>query len=364
MKSVLVLIMGLCVAGCGDKPTASQPPLVSDIKDDETVVFFNTSGWLDEEENVWQLPIHGWIYEPEDSTARKAAFRVVLEEQFDLTTAQNQENNLTERLNLLIADNERGKTIVIRIGDRVIALPKSAENGHFQETISLSVEDVEKNADDGIVRFSAVTEAGEERAFKGQIRLDTPTGLSVISDIDDTVKISHVTDKRRLMEQTFLRDFEAASGMSQLYQVLADSGVAFHYVSSSPWQLYQPLDEFLEQSGFPWATFSLKAVRFRDETLLSLFKKGTETKPKAITAILDRYPNRQFILVGDSGEQDPEVYAKLLRERPNQVIRVLIRNVTQEKSDNQRFMDLFAELDQGRWQLFDHPKGIVGYVTH
>ena len=83
-------------------------------------------------------------------------------------------------------------------------------------------------------------------------------------------------------------------------------------------------------SGFPWATFNLKAVRFRDETLLDLFKKGTETKPLIIKGILDRYPGRTFILVGDSGEQDPEVYAALLREYPNQVLQAYIRNVAED----------------------------------
>ena len=147
--------------------------------------------------------------------------------------------------------------------------------------------------------------------------------------------------------------------MADLYRRWSGEGVAFHYVSSSPWQLYEPLDEFLAGSGFPWSTFSLKPVRFRDETLLDLFKKGTETKPRAIEAILDRYPARQFVLVGDSGEQDPEVYAAMMRRRPDQIAKVYIRNVTQESADNARFTTLFADIDRNRWQLFDDPKSLA-----
>ena len=178
----------------------------------------------------------------------------------------------------------------------------------------------------------------------------------MISDIDDTVKISNVTDRKSLLEHTFLLDFVAAPGMAELYRNWAADDVGFHFVSSSPWHLYEPLSEFLDSSGFPAATFSLKSVRFRDETLFDLFKKGTETKPAAIRKILDRYPGRKFVLVGDSGEQDPEVYAALLRERPEQILRVYIRNVTQESADNERFGEVFESIDPDRWQLFTDPQ--------
>jgi len=123
--------------------------------------------------------------------------------------------------------------------------------------------------------------------------------------------------------------------------------------------LYAPLREFLDRDAFPWASFSLKAVRFRDETLLDLFKQGTETKPAAIGNILDRYPYRRFVLVGDSGEQDPEVYAELLRNRPEQVLRVYIRNVTQADRDDERFASVFDGIDADRWQLFTNPEALT-----
>ncbi len=144
--------------------------------------------------------------------------------------------------------------------------------------------------------------------------------------------------------------------MAALYREWSTDDTGFHFVSSSPWQLYDPLREFLDRDGFPWASFSLKPVRFRDETLIDLFKKGTETKPAAIEKILDRYPDREFVLVGDSGEQDPEVYADLLRNRPDQILKIYIRNVTQESVDTARFTTLFADTDRDRWQLFEDPK--------
>jgi len=354
--AVLVLFLG-----CEDRepPSSSERPVFSDIKPDEHVVFFRTSGWLDEDRHEWHLPIHGWIYEPEDSASRKAIFEKGLEEQFDLVTNSETAAILARRVNLLIADNERDKKIVVSIADRDYEFPPSAENGHFEMTITVPAADAEEYSHGGFIEYAAVTRTSESRQFKGMVRLVQPTGQSVISDIDDTVKITAVTDRKSMLEHTFLLDFVAAPGMPQLYRSWAGDDVSFHFVSSSPWQLYSPLSEFLDNSDFPWATFDLKAIRFRDESIFDLFKKGTETKPATIEQILSTYPGRQFVLVGDSGEQDPEVYAGLLREHPEQVLKAYIRNVTQETADNARFTAVFDGIDPARWQLFDDPEALT-----
>ena len=351
-----VILISALLGATGCSPATEANIVASDIKADETVVFFRTAGWQDPADGAWHLPIHGWIYEPQDSTVRLAALRQILKSKFELPVGAEHEDNFSRRANLLIADNERGKRIVIEIAGREHVLQPSVENGQFSDTLVVSAADAARYAGDGYLRYTAVTQADENRTFEGEVRLVPAEGLSFVSDIDDTVKISNVTDRKRLMEQTFLQDFVAAPGMADLYGEWSARDVSFHYVSSSPWQLYSPLQEFLDGAGFPWATFSLKAVRFRDTTLFDLFKKGTETKPPAIEAILDRYPNRRFVLVGDSGEQDPEVYADLLRKRPEQILGVCIRNVTGESSDDARFRAVFAGLDRSRWQLFEDPK--------
>ena len=357
MRRIYVLCTLLSLLGCQQSgPQDDTAAVTSDIKADESVVFFRTSGWFDDARQEWHLPVRGWIYEPEDSVARRAAFEKILEETYELSANEETQDNLSRRLNLLIADNERGKGIVISIAGDTYELPPSAENGHFGTTLVISAADAAKHSVDGLIAYNAVTAEDEAREFAGAVRLVAPEGISIISDIDDTVKVSRVTDRRELLEHTFLLDFVAAPGMAELYRDWSGrEDIAFHFVSSSPWQLYEPLSEFLDQHGFPWATFSLKAVRFRDETLLDLFKKGTETKPLAIAEILDRYPDRQFILVGDSGEQDPEVYAAMMRDRPGQIAGVYIRNVTGERAGDERFRALFADIDPDRWRLFQDP---------
>ncbi|MDJ0709676.1 MAG: DUF2183 domain-containing protein [Woeseiaceae bacterium] len=357
MLRSLLLVAVLAAAGCtGEAPAAAHAPNgVTDIKPDEHLVFFNTSAWLDESGAHWQIPVHGWVYEPEDSTFRRSVFETVLEEQFELEVTEANEDIFARRLNLLIADNERNKNVAVQAAGQHFVLPPSAESGQFSETLTIPAADVESHAENGMLRITAVLGEHDDRSFEGIVKLVPPAGTSVISDIDDTVKISGVLDKKTLLDYTFLREFEAAPGMARTYRDWSTQGASFHFVSSSPWQLYAPLDEFLEREGFPWATFNLKLVRFRDETFLDLFKKGTDTKPKIIENILSRYPNRKFVLVGDSGEQDPEVYANLMRSHPEQIFCVLIRNVSDESPDNQRFTTLFGGFEANSWMLFDDP---------
>lgn len=332
----------------------------SNLKDDETLQFFRTAARLDEANQEWHVPIHGWVYEPEDSVARRTLFETILKSEFGLEVTEDNNANFTRRINLMIADNERGKRVVIELAGRRHILSPSGVNGQFETTLVLSAAEVEEFADDGVLRYKAVTAANDDREFSGEILLVDREGLSIISDIDDTVKISEVTNRKKLLEHAFLLDFEAAPGMADLYNNWSNKSSSVHLVSSSPWQLYAPLDEFLQADDFPLATFSLKQVRFRDQSLFNLFKKGTETKPEAIKRILETYPDRTFVLVGDSGEHDPEVYSSLMREFPKKIRRVFIRNVTDETATNERFESLFEGIDNDRWQLFEDAATLTG----
>ena len=361
LNRVFLLCASMILLGCAacSKYSAGGAAIYSDIKNDEYVVFFRTTAWLDESSQEWHVPIHGWIYEPEDSVARKEIFSATLENQYGLVTNEKTKPNFTRRINLMIADNERDKQIVVAVAGRTYILPPSGVDGHFERIlISPSVE-VDKFAEGDLIKYSAVTRESETRTFRGETKLLTPTGLSVISDIDDTVKISNVRDRSSLLEHTFFLDFSAVPGMTELYDEWSEHAVSLHFVSSSPWQLYSPLQEFLDSNRFPWSTLSLKSVRFRDETLFNLFKEGTETKPVVIEEILNTYAGRKFVLIGDSGEQDPEVYGALVRKYPDQILKIYIRNVTGESADNERFESAFEGFDRGRWELFEDPQTLV-----
>lgn len=327
----------------------------SRIGPDERVVFFDSAAHLDAERQVWIVPIHGWIYEPVSSSVRRSAFEKILARRYGLGPTDATRANFERRFDLLVADNERGKRIAVRFGEAEFTLQASRPNGHFSGQVELSAAKAESLAAVGTLSFNAANPGVEA---SGTVHLIGPSGVSVISDIDDTIKVTEVLDRARLLENTLLQDFRAVPDMAELYSQWHERGASIHFVSSSPWHLYEPLEEFTEKAGFPLATFELKTVRFKDRSLLNLFKSGLETKPQPLKALLRTYPHRRFVFVGDSGEHDPEVYGELLRSHPQQVKRVYIRNVTGASRSDPRFQKAFRHTDEWRWQLFESPEGL------
>jgi phosphatidate phosphatase APP1 len=202
----------------------------------------------------------------------------------------------------------------------------------------------------------AVTSADDGRRFVGHAYLIERAGVSVISDIDDTIKISEVRTKKALLRNTFLEPFRAVDGMADVYRRWIDShGTAFHYVTASPWQLYEPLRGFLEDAGFPSGTLHMKPFRWKDEAFLSLFESPEKYKPDVIDSLVARFPRRRFVLVGDSGEKDPEIYGAAARKHEKQIVAILIRDVTQESADGPRYKECFAGLSRELWRIFRDP---------
>ena len=333
-----------CAVSCG-------PP---EVKPDETVVFFATAARQDLASGLWIVPIHGWIYEPVVSTHRSAALAAVLEAQFGLSAAPETQANFERRVNLFFADNERGKRLRIQLAGERFELPASGPNGHFETELALPPAAIAKYG----FGFEAVLAGDDPRRFVGRTHLETERGVTVISDLDDTVKVTEVHELRALLDNTLFRDFRAVPGMAAKYSEWAAQGAAIHFVSSSPWQLEPEISAFLQSAAFPPAVLHLKSVRVKDETLLELWKPGTQTKPRQIEPILEHFPGRRFVLVGDSGEQDPEVYAALMKRFPKQIVRIYIRNVTQARPDDVRFRALFRDVPAEKWALFTDPRGL------
>jgi len=202
-----------------------------------------------------------------------------------------------------------------------------------------------------------------------ELLLIPPTGLSIISDIDDTVKFSNVLNKRELLRNTFLREFVAIDGMAELYQTWGEEHDAvFHYVSASPWQLQPELESFLRGAGFPPATFHLKSVRLNalpgsGDSLLNLLEKGASFKPRHIEDLMQNFPRRTFWLVGDSGEQDPEAYGRVALSCPDREVHIFIRKVEGANNTEARFLKAFEGLDPERIRMFDEPSELLDRVV-
>jgi phosphatidate phosphatase APP1 len=348
----VIVMLGIPIMGWSERTLAEPPP--TNLKSDEEILFFPTYGRLDDKAGVWRFDVHGKVFEPENSSTKRAAFIAVLRVSVGGSADVTDKQFLDERVRPFLVDNERGKSVTISIAGKQFQAGTSAPNGHFSESLTLDAESPGGTTKQSRVQpFEAVLRRGDRRTFIGHVHLIAPHGVSVISDIDDTIKHSQVTDKSQLLRNTFVRPFRAVEGMPELYAGLSESDVAFHYVSGSPWQLYQPLSDFLSDAGFPQGTVHLKQFRLTDSSLLELLGSQRKTKRNAIMPLLSTFPDRKFILVGDSGEQDPEIYGEIARQNPEQIVGIFIRNVKNEDRNDDRFSTAFQNLPGDRWVLFD-----------
>jgi phosphatidate phosphatase APP1 len=99
----------------------------------------------------------------------------------------------------------------------------------------------------------------------------------------------------------------------------------------------------------------MKEFRVKDRNVLELFASPERYKPGVIEPLLRKFPKRQFVLVGDSGEKDPEIYGALARKHPDQIQRIFIRDVTGESAEASRYQRAFAHLPRDLWQVFKDP---------
>ena len=321
---------------------------------DEQVLVLPTTASL--EEDTWKIPLKGWVFEMEhDSSWRKFQTKIIARK---LKLGERSESNslFIERAWMFLVDNQRGKRIKYRLGDKEVICNRSRPNGHFEGSISMSKKPTGPGSAYTWMRINVVPPPGDERRFEGYVQLVPPEGISVISDIDDTIKDSVVLDKKELMANTFLRPCRAISGMAKQYAKWQEKNVVFHYVSGSPWQLTPMLTHFIEEKGFPRGSFHLRMFRIYDSSMLNLLKNPFDQKVRKISAILKRYPRRKFIFVGDSGEADADVYGEIARRYPDQLLHIFIRNVELGKMTQERVSVAFKDIPQDKWTVFEDAK--------
>lgn len=335
----------------------------SDMKADEDVVLFDTAAHFDASTGQWQIPIHGWIYEPEDDSVWRSALASTFVHGLNIQEDELAQQLFRERARMFLVDNERNKQLTIEVAAQRILTDRSQPNGHFHAAVGLTDAALQGYRREGWLAVSVVAPSGDERRFAGRVRLVDGQGPSVISDIDDTVKHTNVLDKRAVIENTFLKPFVVVPGMESAYASWAEQGAVFHYVSSSPWQLYPALSEFFADAGLPAGAFYLKTFRIKDQTFFDLFASPFETKLPTIASILERWPERRYVLVGDSGEKDPEVYARIYEQYPDKIAHIFIRNVTAEDGNAVRYREVFAGVPAERWTVFADPAVLKEYVV-
>ena len=187
-----------------------------------------------------------------------------------------------------------------------------------------------------------IVEGQDEVEAVGEVLIpDRKSEFGVISDIDDTVLISETTQllkviKLSVMENALTRmPFEGAAGF---YRALAKGKYGnyhnpFFYVSSSPWNLYDVLKDFFKSNNIPKGPILLRDIGISPTKFIK--EKHNVHKLEKIRSILDTYADLKFVLIGDSGQHDPEIYQQVVHEHPTRILVIYIRDVSQDPRDVQ-----------------------------
>ncbi|SFH77586.1 App1 family protein [Halpernia frigidisoli] len=175
----------------------------------------------------------------------------------------------------------------------------------------------------------------------GKILVPNSTQYGFISDIDDTVLISHSGRTHKKLWSMLTKNPRRRKTFSDVvnyYQLLSKAHTEaslpnpFFYVSSSEWNLYEYLCEFFKFNELPDGIFLLSSIK----KWYQLFKSGNTkhlTKFNRIARVLEVFPDQKFILLGDNSQSDPEVYRLISEKYPNQIFAIYIRNINSKKED-------------------------------
>jgi len=175
----------------------------------------------------------------------------------------------------------------------------------------------------------------------------------VISDIDDTVMLTGVANTFKMLYRLFVQGAESRTafpGVAALYRALhdgpdGDEKNPMLYVSRGPWSIYEMLDRFFNLHRIP-----VGPILFLREWGITLKRplprRATDHKIEIVREMVERYDHLPFILIGDSGQHDPEIYSQVVHEYPGRVLAVYIREVSGRASREKEIEDLAEEAER------------------
>ncbi len=355
------------------------------INRDESVVFYPSYGVNPGEGGDCRIEIRGRITEVRRILRHLPAIALRLagvSDQRSLAELMGDSANSADSLGLFkqraqyfVLDGESREQFEVDLPGTSIKTERSDLQGFFRARATVAATEFEEmlRADrDPWISYTAL-DNDRERVFQGRSQLLGREGCLVVSDIDDTIKKSNVPDLKQLLIKTLFRPFELAPGMPATYRSWSERGAAFLYLTNSPYQLYEPLAEFLGRH-YPEGAYYMRHVGADDlqhsiaELLAIDDEVGARESPKKhnLIPILEAFPQRRFILVGDSTEADAEIYADLfLGENfprgfapprngyADRIKRIYIRDVANSKKRGQAEAALARIGEPGIARFFD-----------
>lgn len=271
----------------------------------------------------------------------------------------------------------KNKSLVVTLSDGRKIETRTDNQGYFliDETIQNLLPLIDNNGclsyeiafdDDFIER-----KIQHENRFKGEVFIPSEdANFGVISDIDDTILHTGITSmfKWQVLKNTFFKSAEKRvplEGAANFYEKLKNGKSGndcnpIFYVSHSPWNLYRYLEVFLETNNFPKGPILLRDFA---NPFAKKYKSEKPQKQKEIINILKMYPKLSFILIGDSGEHDPDIYIEIAEAHPERILAIYLRNVN-HKRKMLRVKGLFTEYETVPVLLVEDSKAAIAHARN
>ena len=240
--------------------------------------------------------------------------------------------------------------VKIRIGDQQQVLEANQE-GFFETELTmqspLEADSLWQTVDQELLapsppKKSSVTATGEV------IIVSESAKFGVISDIDDTIVYTAANDLFKMIRIAYLGNEHSRrlfEGVDSFYKALqqgkGSEGNPIFYVSSSPWNMYDLFDKFMNINDVPNGPILLRDIELSPDNLLSFNHQGH--KREQIDPIFQRFPNLPFILIGDSGQKDAEIYSRMIEDYPGRILAIYIRDALPENKARKKEIEAIAQ---------------------
>jgi hypothetical protein len=296
------------------------------IKPDEFVVFYPSYGFNPGDGKDCRIEIRGRIFEQrvlDHLSAIALALAGVPHEGALAKFGVDSVQLCHQRVKDFVLDGESNKQFDVELAGTSTTTAPSDIQGFFEGSVIVpeaNLRSLLQREANPWVSYNTTTDT--KRRFEGRSRLMRRKGVTVVSDIDDTIKDSNVPDTEELIVNTLFRTFKCTPGMPETYKAWKERQADFVYLTNGPYQLYKPLADYLQgERNYPDGVYCMRLVDLEDLTqsiakLLAIDATvGTRENPKKhnLIPILDAFPERKFVLVGDSTESDAEIYVDLFR---------------------------------------------------
>lgn len=298
----------------------------------------STSNWLVENQ--------GWYYEENPVKA------LVMEKSLETIVQRDLDR---QRVKMFTAEGKENKKVCIDGLTRSICTQTDGE-GRLKTQFQLTNNDVEnlRENDDKLVYKMSVP-------FKrvksiGEIHLCDDDGVTFISDIDDTIKITGVTSSTQTLINTFTGEFKAVPEMSQIYRHWKNqTNGTFAYLTASPDQLYPFLRQFFDRELFPQGSAHMRHFTWFDLNFISFFMSSNyvEKKLNTLKMFFEKTQRRRFVLLGDIFQKDPEIYAEIASKYADRIVKIFIRKYVDDLDGQIRLENLFKDFPRSKWSTFE-----------